>query len=246
VSPTNGRRKWLRSAGLIIGLVGVVGCSLVWFLSNNNEDFNLGFMPWTGPVTPVHWVVLLVPLLFFPASAAMAWKWQPTGGVVLIVGSLLGGGVLLLREPLMLVFYGLPGLLLVIAGVLFLIWWSEGREKRSVETGWPTLPLSKVVSTLRTVWWASVAAAIALVLVGYYVFLAPSSQPPTVTEPAPQRGQLLTPSLSLEPIPATPPVMIGTGILEIRVTCTTGTGRSGHHRNAVQYRSSQRSRNNRR
>jgi len=58
----------------------------------------------------------------------MAWKLELTGGVMLILGSLIGGSVLLLKSPLMLVFYGLPALLLLIAGGIFLLSWKGARK----------------------------------------------------------------------------------------------------------------------
>jgi len=133
VSPISRQKKKLHVAGLIISFVGAIGCSFVWFLSNNNEDFNLGLMPWTGPVAPIHWVILLFPILFFLVSAVMAWKSELTGGVMLILGSLIVGCVLLLKSPLMLVFYGFPALLLLIAGIIF--FYSHGRGRRSIING---------------------------------------------------------------------------------------------------------------
>ena len=69
---------------------------------------------------------------------------------------------------------------------------------------------------LKPVLWAPIAAAIALALIGYFVLLMPLATSPIVTPPP-----VLSPTPAPVPSPSpspTPPVVVSTGILEIRVT----------------------------
>jgi hypothetical protein len=76
MSTTNSRRrKWLRLAGLILGLIGASGAALfVWF----SLAFSGGRI-----VEPIHWLYVLVSGLIIIGSIAVAWKWELIGGVVL-------------------------------------------------------------------------------------------------------------------------------------------------------------------
>lgn len=73
-----------RLAGLIIGLIGVVGCSFVWLMSNWSHEFSLFW--YYGPVTPIDWVIVLAPPLFLALGLVIiAQKWELIGGTVLIL-----------------------------------------------------------------------------------------------------------------------------------------------------------------
>jgi len=64
------RRRWLRRAGLIIGLVWIVWGFIVFLVSVES---------------PLTWVILGPIFLVFLAIITIAWKWQLVGAVALIV-----------------------------------------------------------------------------------------------------------------------------------------------------------------
>ena len=125
------RRKWLRSVGLILGILGALACLPASFFScmgaiQSPWSLGLGYVMFSWLI---HWIILLV-----------ASRWALVGGVLLIVdGSLLAavlGGKLanlswLTRPFLDALVSGLWSftfLLLLLAGVLFILSWREGQK----------------------------------------------------------------------------------------------------------------------
>ena len=118
------RPKWLRRAGLILGLVGAGVGSPTSFLSCV-AAFQL---PWSLEVGYVafswlvHWVIILV-----------ACRWALVGGVLLILDSSLVAAFLFLGHQwsgwnvLSVLFLSIL-LLLMASGVLFILSWGEGRK----------------------------------------------------------------------------------------------------------------------
>ena len=94
------RTKWLRRAGLIIGLLGG-GIATVTYWGFTREV--LGFF------------AIIIPILVLGSILLLAWKKPFIGGILLIVASF----------PVAL--FGLP---LLAAGILFLLSWAEARRHR--------------------------------------------------------------------------------------------------------------------
>ena len=92
------RTKWLRRAGLIVGLLGA-GISTVTYWGFTQEVL--------GPFS------IAIPILVLGAILFLAWKKPLIGGILLVVASM----------PLAL--FGLP---LLAAGFLFLLLGIEGRK----------------------------------------------------------------------------------------------------------------------
>ncbi len=123
MSTTNSnRRKWLRRAGLITGLLWAGLWTFFGFASGIVEGLGL-----LG--TLIH---TLVPGMVFLASVAFAWKWELIGGVVLIIEGLLVAVLYPIMAAdlietgviaLVLLTMGLPPLA---AGVLYLLSCREG------------------------------------------------------------------------------------------------------------------------
>ena len=121
---TNNRRKWLRRAGLIVGLVGAGGLTL-FILATTETLFTWYAVP-----------TVLVLGLPFLAMVAVAWKWPLIGGILLIATGLfwtVWRAVTIPPTPypflLPLLVWGiLPvSLPLLASGILFLLSW-EGRR----------------------------------------------------------------------------------------------------------------------
>ena len=117
-------RKWLRRAGLIVGLAGATELTL--FILATSE----GRFSWFAAPTVV---ILVLPFL---VSVAIAWKWPLIGGILLIIGGLFWPVWRLISMPPMSTPMPLPILALVIlpvslpllaTGILFLLSW-EGRR----------------------------------------------------------------------------------------------------------------------
>jgi hypothetical protein len=122
--------KWLRRAGLILGIVGAGVGSPTSFLSCV-AAFQL---PWSlevgyvGFSWLVHWAILLV-----------ASRWALVGGVLLILDSSLVAAFLFLGHQwsgwnLLSVLYLSVFLLLLASGILFIISWGEGRKQGNTFT----------------------------------------------------------------------------------------------------------------
>ena len=117
-------QKRLHRAGLIVGLAGATELTLFIFATSE------GRFSWFAAPTVV---ILVLPFL---VSVAIAWKWSLIGGILLIIGSLFWPVWLLIRMPPMTTPMPLPTLALGIlpvslpllaTGILFLLSW-EGRR----------------------------------------------------------------------------------------------------------------------
>lgn len=73
---SDNRQKWLRRAGLIVGLAGALGLTLLIFVTNG-EGFNSYSVSFV--------IVEALPLLIM---VVIAWKWSLVGGILLIAGGL--------------------------------------------------------------------------------------------------------------------------------------------------------------
>lgn len=118
------RPKWLRRAGLILGLVGAGVGSPTSFLSCL-AAFQLAWSLEVGYVVfswLMHWAILLV-----------ACKWALVGGVLLILDSSLLATFLFLGHQwsgwnVLSVLFLSVFLLLLASGFLFILSWGEGRK----------------------------------------------------------------------------------------------------------------------
>jgi hypothetical protein len=79
----NNRQRWLRRAGLIVGLAGVIWLTLFIFAISAGEGILL-FWRFSWHSLPAV-TVFVLPLL---ALIAIAWKWPVVGGILLIAGGL--------------------------------------------------------------------------------------------------------------------------------------------------------------
>ena len=101
------RTKWLRRAGLIVGLLGA-GIATVTYWSFTQEVL--------GPFS------IVIPILVLGAILFLAWKKPLIGGILLVVASM----------PLAL--FGLP---LIAGGIIFILLWAEerGHPELNVDNG---------------------------------------------------------------------------------------------------------------
>ena len=120
------RRKWLRGAGLIIGLVAGAGITLlcipilVVVLAFARGVSSMG-VEVTG--TEILYMILLFvtgPIMI--CSVVLAWKRSFIGGIVLIV---LGLAAALVGLGVAYILFLLVGLPLLASGVLFILSWRE-------------------------------------------------------------------------------------------------------------------------
>lgn len=116
VTTNSSRPKWLRRAGLVVGLVAAGWWVFFGIASGIGEGLDfVGALVHTA-----------LPGLIFLASVAVAWRWEPIGGVFLIVEglfvsvaySIVFGHCPLMTIVLVLLTMSLP---LLASGVLFLL-----------------------------------------------------------------------------------------------------------------------------
>jgi len=123
------RQKWLRRIGLIIGLLVAV-----WWVSFGivlGIDVGLDFLE-----TLLH---TALPGLIVLVSIAIARKWEPVGGVLLIVEglivsiaySVIFGHCPQMNVVLVIFTMSLP---LLASGVLFILSWRESRKPPEIES----------------------------------------------------------------------------------------------------------------
>ena len=129
------RRTGLRLSGLVLGILGALACLPASFFScmgaiQSPWSLGLGYVMFSWLI---HWIILLV-----------ASRWALVGGVLLIVDGSLLAGVLggelanlswLTRPFLDALVSGLWSftfLLLLLAGVLFILAWREGQKREEV------------------------------------------------------------------------------------------------------------------
>jgi len=118
------RKKWLRRAGLILGIVGAGVGSPTSFLSclaafQSPWSLELGYVMFSWLM---HWIIVLI-----------AGKWALVGGVLLIFDSSLLAIFLFPRHQwsgwnVLSVLFLSIFLLLLTSGVLFLLSWGAGRK----------------------------------------------------------------------------------------------------------------------
>ncbi len=117
------RTRWLRRAGLIVGLVGVV-VMMIFFLAVGEAPFSMYAVP----------AMLMISFPFL-VMVGIAWKWSVTGGILLITASLFWPVWRLSTLPTIppisiIAFTVLPvSLILLISGVLFLCSRKEGHKR---------------------------------------------------------------------------------------------------------------------
>ena len=92
------RGKWLRRAGLITGLV-TAGIAAVFIIGS---IFMANSVSTSESLPPYVWIVSTIPVLLLFGAVAVAWKWNLTGGILLIAISI---------WPLVSTQLTLPGLL---------------------------------------------------------------------------------------------------------------------------------------
>ena len=110
-----GRRR-RRVIGLITGLIGAVGCSWFWCISNRAHEFSLIW--YSGPETLSDWAIYFSLPLFFAIGLVIVQKWELVGGLMFIIGSLALGGVYLVLGSIWGIFYVPLGFLLLVSGVI--------------------------------------------------------------------------------------------------------------------------------
>lgn len=125
--PNRNSTKWLRRAGLILGIIGAGVGGPTSFLScvaafQSPWSLELGYVvfSWLG-----HWAFLLV-----------ACKWALVGGVLLILDSSLLAVFLFVRHQwsgwnLLSTLFLSIFLLLLASGILFILSWGERRKHRA-------------------------------------------------------------------------------------------------------------------
>jgi hypothetical protein len=92
------RKKWLRRAGLIVGLVtaGITSVLIIGSIFIANAVSTSESLP------SYVWIVTAIPALLLFGVVAVAWKWNLTGGILLVVVGI---------WPLVSTLLTLPGLL---------------------------------------------------------------------------------------------------------------------------------------